>query len=162
MAVSPATLTCDGVASAEVSATVKDSDGNLLANGQEVSWSIQVLGTANPLKSTTTDGIAKTTVIPLSGSNRGAPVIATAGEIQASILVNCGPSAGLPTPAPSGGGGGGTPGGGAGGGSIGGPDTGSGGYLNTGSGSLPMWPALPVLIILGAMIFARARASDRR
>jgi hypothetical protein len=160
LAVTPATMTCDGVATAEVAATVKDEDGTLLANGQSVDWSVQVLGTLSPFTSTTTDGVAKTTVTPLAGTNVGVPVLATAGDVQASILVNCGPSAGAPPPAP----GGGTtppPGGGQ-GGTITGPDTGSGGYLSREGGGLPMWPALPVLALLAAMIAARARASARR
>jgi hypothetical protein len=162
MSVTPASINCDGVQSAEVSATVRDANGDLVANGQQVDWSVQVLGTASPLTSSTTDGIAKTLVVPLSG-NRGVPVVATAGDEQGSILVNCGGTAAGPAPAPPPTGPGAPPStGGGGSGSIGGPDTGSGGYLGTGDDSLPMWPALPILAVLGAMIAFRARAGARR
>jgi hypothetical protein len=164
VAVTPSSINCDGVASVEAAATVKDANGDLVANGQSVKWSVQVLGTVAPLTSSTADGIAKSTVVPLSGANRGVPVIATAGDAQGSALVACGPTAGGGGAAPPPGGGA-APGGGGpstGGGTIGGPDTGNGGYLNSGDTSLPMWPAIPLLALLAAMVLARARAGAPR
>lgn len=78
--VTPAVLTCDGVASAEVAASVTDVNGDPVVNGTEVRFDVQVLGIANPINATTTDGVAKTTVTPLAIQNTGVPVIATVGE----------------------------------------------------------------------------------
>ncbi len=112
LSVTPESMACDGANSAEVAATVKDADGNLVVNGTEVRFDVRVLGTANPIKATTTDGVAKTKVTPLAVQNTGVPVIVTAGNVQASALVKCGagapgaapapPPAAPPPPAPSG------------------------------------------------------------
>ena len=77
LAVDPAVVGCDGVAGATVSATVTTEDGDPVANGTPVDWSVVALGTANPLRSTTTDGVTTTSVVPLAGATVGVTVVAT-------------------------------------------------------------------------------------
>lgn len=102
LSVTPPEVHCDGKTSAEVAATVKDVDGNLVVNGTEVRFDVRVLGTANPIKTTTTDGVAKSKVTPLAVENTGVPVIVTAGNVQASTLVRCGAGAPAAAPPPAG------------------------------------------------------------
>lgn len=105
LTVNPDTLTCDGRTSAEVAASVVDSAGTPVVNGTEVRFDVRVLGTASPIKATTTDGVAKSKVTPLALADTGVPVIVTAGNAQASVLVKCGagaPAAAPPPPAPPG------------------------------------------------------------
>ena len=116
----------------------------------------------NPLTSDTTGGKATTVVTPLSGATAGVVVLASVGDEQASILVNCAPGTGTippptgnpnnPPPAGGSGGSGGRPG-------ITPPDTGSGGDLD-GSGSLNVWAA--VALFAGAMGLVGARYAIRR
>jgi hypothetical protein len=152
LSAAPPTLACDGVATSTVTATVTDIDGNPVVAGNEVTFSVQVLGTANPIVAGSGEGgVATTVVTPLAtGSPVGVPVVATVGDVSASILVNCtgATSPGTAPPPP--------PGGGAGGGGTGitGPDTGSGGNL-AGSGSLSWWPVLALLAGAGALAAAR-------
>jgi hypothetical protein len=124
------------VQGAEVAATVTDANGANIVDGTEVTFSISVLGTAAPSIATTSAGVAKSVITPLSTAGTGVPVVVTAGEIQSSVLVSCSTA--------QGGGGSGTPptgnGGGGPGGVISGPDTGSGGYAD--GESLQVWPAL--------------------
>jgi hypothetical protein len=152
----PAMVACDGTQTAELAVTVKDLNGDLVANGTQVEFDIQVLGTANPILATTTDGIAKSTISPLAALGTGAPVIITTGEVQQAFLVQC--AAGSP-PQP-----GTTPGvpptgTGRPGGAISGPDTGSGGMAD-GRGALSAWPA--VALFVAAMGLAGARYGLRR
>ena len=127
LAAAPAVVQCDGTATAEISATVSDGDGNPVENGTPVTFDVSVLGTANPIIAKVGAGVAKSAVTPLAASNTGVPVIVTAGDVQASIIVTCGPGSAPPSP--------GQPGSGAGAGTgtptgtITGPDTGNGGYL---------------------------------
>lgn len=157
LTVEPAVVQCNGTNSATVTATVTDSEGNNAANGADVSWSVQVLGNANPLVSDTTDAKATTVVTPLSGASRGVPVIATAGDVQASTLVQCSEGGAPSQPAPGAPAAPGAPSGRP-GGSISGPDTGSGGDL--GGRELPVWPA--VALFIGAMGLIGARFAVRR
>jgi hypothetical protein len=153
--VTPAQVACDGTQSAEVAVTLVDENGDLVANGHEVEFSLQVLGTANPITATTTDGIAKSIITPLAAIGTGAPVVITSGDFATSALVQC--AAGSPqqpgaTPGP--GTGTGQPGSG-----ISGPDTGSGGQLG-GRGELNAWPA--VALFVAAMGLSGARFGLRR
>lgn len=155
----PASVDCSGTNSATVTASVTTADGENAANGTDVEWSVQALGTANPLVSDTTDGKATTVVTPLSGATSGVVVVATVGDDQASVLVNCAPGTGTIPPA-----GQPAPGGGAGGsggrpGTITGPDTGSGGDLD-GTGALSIWPA--IALFTAAMGLVGARYAIRR
>lgn len=154
LSVDPATVACDGTSSATVVATVTDAGGNPVVNGNAVDFDVQVLGTANPVSSTTADGKAQSVITPLSAGVAGVSVVVTAGDVQSSILVNCGAGAGA---------GGTQPGAGAGAGAgttapvsgvISGPDTGSGGDLD-GGGSLAVWPA--IALFMAAMGLAGAR-----
>jgi hypothetical protein len=153
LAANPGTIGCDGIATSTVSATVTDAEGNLAINGTEVRFDVQVLGTANPIVATTTDGIANTTVTPLAIEATGVPVIGTAGSAQGSTLVNCSgvaPGGEPPPPPPTG------PGTGQPGGSVQPPDTGTGGDFD-GSGSMSIWPALALALGAAALIGARLR-----
>jgi hypothetical protein len=152
----PATVACDGTQSASLAVTVVDENGDNVANGHEVEFSIQVLGTANPIVATTTDGVATSTITPLAAVGTGAPVVITVGDVQTSFLVQC--AAGSPqqpgtTPPPPGTGTG-QPGSG-----ITGPDTGSGGQA-AGRGELNAWPV--VALFVAAMGLAGARFGLKR
>jgi hypothetical protein len=150
---SPGAIDCDGAANATVSATVTDSAGDNVANGNSVNFSVVALGTANPINATTADGVATSQVTPLSGAVAGVTVIVTAGDAQASIRIDCNtPAAATATP-----GGTAAPGGG---GVIGGPDTGSGGYLSQDSAGLSMWTL--VALALGSMALVAGGMVTRR
>jgi hypothetical protein len=157
LSAAPAELACDGIATSTVSATVTDVDGNPVVNGNEVTFSVQVLGTANPIVATTGEGgIATSVITPLAtGAPAGVPVVVTVDDLESSILVNCtgavGPGTAPPPPPP----GGGTPGTG-----ISGPDTGSGPGEVDGAGALSWWPVLA--LVAGAAALATLRFAVRR
>jgi hypothetical protein len=157
--VTPAVVTCDGVATAEVAATVADSAGNPVVDGVDVRFDVQVLGTTNPIVANTGAGVAKSTITPLAGVDTGVPVVITAGDVQTSILVQCGVGS-APPPPPAGGGTGGQPTGP--GGTIQPPDTGSGGYRDASDAGIPWWPALPVVTLFALLAGARALAPRLR
>jgi hypothetical protein len=162
LSVTPASLACDGTATAEVAATVTDSAGQNVADGTNVKFSVQVLGTANPIDAKTTSGVAKTTVTPLSSAGRGVPVVVSAGvgvpvvfSTQNSILIACALTGAGPT-AISGGGTTGSVG------TISSPNTGSGGYVREERRDvLGWWPALGLalaaMIVTAGVLRARGR-----
>lgn len=161
----PAVVDCNGTNSAKVTATVNTAAGGPVADGVDVKFAVDVLGTANPLVSNSGKGTASTTVTPLSSDiQRGVPVIVTAGDVQSSILVRCSGVAGAAVaPAPEGGGGavpggGATPATGRPTGTIRGPDTGSAGVQ--GSGALSWWPVLA--LAAAASLLAGVRFALRR
>ncbi len=162
----PKAIACDGTQTSKVTATLKRADGGNPANGADVAFSAVALGSVNPLVADTTDGVATTTVSPLSNVGRGVTVLAEVDDaslddpIKGSILVECLPGGAAPPPAgqPAPGGGA-APGSGRPGGTITGPDTGSGGDLD-GRGALSAWPA--VALFVGAMGLAGARFALRR
>ncbi|MEX2246797.1 MAG: Ig-like domain-containing protein [Dehalococcoidia bacterium] len=158
LAAAPASLACDGVASSSVTATVTDSEGDPVVSGYEVEFSVQVLGTANPIVATTnTEGVATSVITPLAISEPvGVPVIVTTGDAQSSILVNCTGEAGAAPPGGQPGAGGTTPPTGT----ISGPDTGSGPAEVDGIGALSWWPLLALLA--GAFTLGGARWAVRR
>lgn len=145
----PAAIACDGTQTSTVTAKVTDSDGNNVANGTSVEFSVVALGTANPITAKTTDGAASSTITPLSGATAGVVVLVTAGDAQASIRIDCSlpiqPTTG-PQATPT------RPGG------ITGPDTGNGGYLGQdGSAGFPMWTLVAlalgsVALVAGGMV----------
>jgi hypothetical protein len=96
----PAGLVCDGTAGSTVSAIVIDAEGSPVANGNEVHFDVKVLGIATPIVAKTIDGIATSTVTPLSGVLRGVPVVVTAGDVQESVLIRCEETI-PPAPSPS-------------------------------------------------------------
>lgn len=148
----PAEIKCDGTQTSTVSAKVVDSAGNNVANDTEVTFTVVALGTANPINTTVTDGMASSVITPLSNSSAGVTVIVTAGSVQESIRVDC--SVPLPTQPTL------TPPGGGGGGNILPPDTGNGGYLaQDGSGFSLV--TLVALAIAGAVVAAGGLVARR-
>ncbi len=114
-------------------------------------FTVVALGTANPINTTTTDGVATSVITPLSNASAGVTVIVTAGDVQNSIRVDCAlpldtqPTLAPPTTGPI------TP-----------PDTGNGGYLAQDGSSFPMWTlialALGALAMVGTGVVARNAA----
>lgn len=151
LSASPAIIDCNGTATATVSATVTDADGNNVADGTNVNFSVVALGTANPINSTTTDGVASSTITPLSNAIAGVTVIVTAGDAQSSIRVDCNAPAALQTPGAASP----TPRTG-----IGGPDTGSGGYADQDSAGFPLW--MLVALAFGSVALVGGGLMTRR
>jgi hypothetical protein len=156
LTVSPAIIACDGTASSTVTATVTDEEGNNVANGTNVNFSVVALGTTNPINAGTIDGVATSQVTPLSGTIAGVTVIVTAGEgsetAQASIRVDCNIPAVIATAIATASI---TPGTG-----IGGPDTGSGGYTGQDSAGFPTW--ILVALALGSVALVGGGLVTRR
>jgi hypothetical protein len=149
---SPAAIDCDGAATATVSATVTDADGNNVADGTDVNFSVVALGTANPINDDTAAGVASSSITPLSGAVAGVTVIVSAGDAQASIRIDCNtPAAATATP-----GGAATP---TRPGGVLPPDTGSGGLAGQDSAGFPMWMiaalALGSLALVGGGLVTR-------
>lgn len=156
-----ASIKCDGSETSTVTAKVTDSAGNNVADGVPVNFSVVALGTANPINTTTTGGVATTTITPLSNSSAGVTVIVTAGDsdikspIQTSVRVDCAlplvtqPTAAPPVTVPTT-----RPG-------VTGPDTGNGGYLGqSDSTALPMWTF--VVLAMGSVVLVAGGAAARR
>lgn len=70
LAVDPPEIDCNGTNTATVTATVINEDGEPVANGLDVNFSVVALGIANPLRVDTAGGKASTTVTPLSGAGQ--------------------------------------------------------------------------------------------
>ncbi|MEX2246796.1 MAG: hypothetical protein WEC75_08920 [Dehalococcoidia bacterium] len=148
---SPAAIACDGTGTSTVTATVTDSDGNNVADGSGVNFSVVALGTSNPINVDTADGTASSVITPLSGATAGVTVVVSAGDAQASIRIDCLPELQTPAAPASP-----TPGTG-----IGGPDTGNGGYLGQDSTSgFPMW-TLAALALASMVMFAGGLVARR-
>jgi hypothetical protein len=158
---SASSIKCDGSQTATVTAKVTDDDGNNVADGVPVNFSVVALGTANPINTVTEDGEASTTITPLSNSSAGVTVIVTAGDydlaeaVQTSIRVDCAlpletqPTLAPPVVVPTARTG------------IGGPDTGNGGYLGqSSSSSFPMWTL--IALALGSMTLVAGGVVARR
>jgi len=150
----PAVIDCDGVNTSKVTANVTQADGKPVANGLDVNFAVKVLGNASPLKGDAGGGTASTTVTPLRGAAQtGVPVVVSAGDVQASILVKC---SGVVPPAAGGAPAGGSQGGAAAPGrpgTISGPDTGTG--VPAGRGALSWWPVLGLAAAAAALLTAR-------
>jgi hypothetical protein len=69
LAADPATIDCNGTTSSKVTATVSNADGDPVANGLDINFSVVALGIATPLKADSAAGTGSTTVTPLEGSN---------------------------------------------------------------------------------------------
>jgi hypothetical protein len=151
---SPAAIACDGTATSSVTAKVTDANGDDVADGVTVNFSVVALGIANPINAKTVAGSASSTITPLSGATAGVTVIVTSGDAQSSIRVDCSLPIPTPTsaaPAPTA-----TPKGGT----IGVSDTGNGGYMGQdGSASFPMWTlialAMGSVALVGGSVVAR-------
>ena len=151
------TIKCDGTEKSTVTAKVTDSNGDDVADGVPVNFSVVALGTANPINTETKDGKATSVITPLSNSSAGVTVIVSAGDsgiasvVQTSVRVDCALplAAQVPAPVPTARGG------------IGGPDTGNGGYLNqSGSNGFPMWTL--IALALGSMTLVAGGLVTRR
>jgi hypothetical protein len=145
---SPAAIACDGTASSTVTAVVTDGDGNNVADGTTVNFSVVALGTANPINASTTDGEASSTITPLSSATAGVTVVVSSGDAQASIRIDCSlPVAPVPSPTRPGG--------------VTGPDTGNGGYLGQdSSASFPLWTL--VALALGSVALVAGGVVTRK
>jgi hypothetical protein len=155
----PPTIDCNGVNTTTVNYYMFDRSANASVGGHEVSFDVQVLGTANPINGTTNpDGLATSIITPLAQEGTtGVPVNITSELGQTTVLVNCQvgagagvPGSGGPPPTPTGGAGGS---GQQPGGSISGPDTGTGGL--DGRGALPVWPAVALFVAAMGLVGAR-------
>lgn len=150
------TIKCDGSETSTVTATVTDADGNNVADGVPVNFSVVALGTANPINTVTTDGKATSVITPLSNASAGVTVIVTAGDssiadvVQTSVRVDCAlPLATQPTLGPSQPTGPITP-----------PDTGNGGYLGQDGAGFPMWTL--IALALGSLTLVAGGVVARR
>jgi hypothetical protein len=87
----PAAVDCNGVSSSTVTAIVTDDNGNPVADGTNVNFSVVALGTANPINAPTLNGAASSQITPLpDASPGGVSVIVTADNLaQASIRIDC-------------------------------------------------------------------------
>ncbi len=65
----PAEIDCNGINTSTVTATVVNGEGDPVANGLDVNFSVVALGTANPLLADTALGVASTVIKPLAGAN---------------------------------------------------------------------------------------------
>jgi hypothetical protein len=94
---SPASITCDGVNSSTVSATLVDSDGNKVVDGTKVRFEVVALGIADPITAKTAGGAgaAESKITPLSGVSAGVVVLVTAldadGDValEGNIRIDC-------------------------------------------------------------------------
>jgi hypothetical protein len=151
----PPSIVCNGTNSSTVTATVTDDEGNTVAGGTNVNFSVVALGTANPINFGTVEGVASSQITPLAGTIAGVTVVVTAGDAEASILINCNTPEAIVTAIV------GTAT--AGGGTVQPPDTGNGGYLGQDSSAgFPAWTlialALGALALVGGGVFARRAA----
>ena len=72
LAASPNPITCDGINSSTVTATLTDANGKPVVAGNQVKFDVVALGTASPILTTTDDkGLATSKVTPLSGVTAG-------------------------------------------------------------------------------------------
>ncbi|MHB8685362.1 MAG: Ig-like domain-containing protein [Dehalococcoidia bacterium] len=159
----PPSIPCDGTTTSTVSAALADAAGNPAISGTAVSFSSPILGTANPLSTTTNDkGIATSVITPLSSGQAGTTVVVSVAvggvnqtNLTQSILVQCGAAAPAGA-APGGAAPGGAPGA-AGAAPIGitAPNTGSGPLGAGAAAGLTWWPALALIAAAGALATAR-------
>lgn len=84
----PQALACDGESASTVTARVLDEAGQPVADGTEVTFSVQALGTADPIDAETSAGEAQTSVTAL-GEGVGVVVNVSAEGAAASIRIDC-------------------------------------------------------------------------
>lgn len=98
---SPSSITCDGVNSSTVTATLVDADGNPVVAGIGVRFDVVALGIADPINTTTdATGVASSDITPLSGVSAGVVVSVSAPDfdLEGSVRIDCTPP--VPTVAP--------------------------------------------------------------
>ena len=88
LSAAPQQLTCDGVQVSTVTARVLDNAGMPVANGTTVHFSVQVLGSADPVVAQTLAGVSQTSVTA-RGERVGVVVNVTSGDAAASIRIDC-------------------------------------------------------------------------
>jgi hypothetical protein len=88
LSANPQELRCDGAQSSTVTARVLDGAGRLVQDGTAVRFSVQTLGTADPIDTETLAGEAKTSVTAL-GERVGVVVNVTSGGAAAGIRIDC-------------------------------------------------------------------------
>jgi hypothetical protein len=102
LAANPPSIACNGVNSSEVSATLLDSAGKPVVAGNSVRFEVVALGIANPIiAKTDANGVAKSTITPLSGITAGVTVLVSVvdnADIEANILVACQPAVPIVVP----------------------------------------------------------------
>ena len=84
----PQSLICDGKRASTVTARLLDEAGQPVEDGTPVHFSVQALGSADPINTETTRGAAQTGVIALSGQ-AGVVVNVTSGSVAAAIRIDC-------------------------------------------------------------------------
>ena len=84
----PQSLICDGKRASTVTARLLDEAGQPVEDGTPVHFSVQALGSADPINTETTRGAAQTGVIALSGQ-AGVVVNVTSGNVAAAIRIDC-------------------------------------------------------------------------
>lgn len=84
----PQSLVCDGKRASTVTARLLDEAGQPVEDGTPVHFSVQALGSADPINTETTRGAAQTGVIALSGQ-AGVVVNVTSGNLAAAIRIDC-------------------------------------------------------------------------
>ena len=152
-----ASIKCDGSETATVTAKVTDANGDNVADGVPVNFSVIARGTAKPARTVTKDGTASTQVTAFSESTEGVTInvdagdVAIAAPILSSIRVDCAKALGS-APPPSAAGSAPASAGPARSG-VHGPDTGSGGA--DASGGVPAWPLLALLAAAVTLVGAR-------
>jgi len=102
LAASPSPITCNGVNSSEVSATLLDSAGKPVVAGNSVRFEVVALGIAEPIiAKTDANGVAKSKITPLSGVTAGVTVLVSVVDddsIEGNVLVACQPAAPIVPP----------------------------------------------------------------
>jgi hypothetical protein len=84
----PQELICDGKQASMVTARVLDRAGKPVEDGTRVKFSVQAFGTADPIDTTTRDGMAVTSVVAL-GQQVGVVVNVTSGDAARAIRIDC-------------------------------------------------------------------------
>jgi hypothetical protein len=100
----PPSLVCDGTNTSTLTAHVTDGLGHDIADGVPAHFNVTGLGTANPINTVTTGGLASTQIKPLPAASGGVAIVVSAGDAaiapvaQQSTQVVCTPP---PTPTPT-------------------------------------------------------------
>ncbi len=89
LAADPTSITCDGVTSSTVTATLLGSDSKPVVTGNTVRFDVVALGTANPITAVTdANGTASTKVTPLSGVTAGVTADVTVRTVECNTSVD--------------------------------------------------------------------------
>jgi hypothetical protein len=98
----PPAVPCNGRNSSIVTATVRDADGNPVDDGTPVTFSVVAFGVADPIFTTTSGGVVRSTITPLSSSFSSIKITVTSGTAASSIEIDCvAVITATPTPSPT-------------------------------------------------------------